>query len=104
MSAGEIEMRGDPVADGEAVIVAGPDLDDLGGDFMADDQRIVGRHPPRLHVLDGQPRAAGDHPRNRFPRPGHGVRYIPEIKRPVGAFQDQRLHVTPPLVPCLLPN
>jgi hypothetical protein len=59
MAAVEIKISGHRVA-GLDSLHARAGLDDLAGDFMADDARKLHLPAPSLDVLDGQPGAAGD--------------------------------------------
>ena len=91
MPAVEIGIRGDRVANGEGSN-AGADLHDLAGDLVTDDAREMNGQPSGLDMLDGQPRAAGQHARNRFARSGNGIGQLGHFEWRVGAPQNQGFH------------
>ena len=71
---------------------AGPDLDNLGGDLVADDARRLDMCAPDLVMLDGQAGAAGQDPGHRFRRSRLGVGHIFQDERLTLLFQHQGFH------------
>ena len=90
VAAGEVEIGGDGIADGD-VGHAGADGLDHAGDFMADDARIVDLGTPGLHMLDRQPGAAGDHPCHGLAGAGRRIGHGFERKR-AGSVEDKGFH------------
>ncbi len=91
LAAAQVEMRGDDCTDLEAVDAVA-DLDDLAEHLVPDDDRVVDRRTARPGMVDGEPGAAGDHPRHCLARPRFGVRPLLQDEGFILPLQYHRFH------------
>ena len=94
ITAGEIKIRGNAVADLDfSGIHARAHRDNFGGNFVADNARIVIElHAPGARVVDGQARTTRQHTRDCLTGTGRGIGHSGDLKRLAGAGEQNSFH------------